>query len=106
MNKVCVTVEPGICGFSCIISAQEAKKRTVQLEISGSECEQIQRLSEILNEITLKELFTPLTRNPIFISAERAGCHSACPVPAAVVKTVEVAMGMALPREVRIKFDS
>lgn len=106
MNEVCVTVEAGICGFSCIINAQEAKKRTVQFEISDSECKQIQRLSHTLNEIKLKELFMPLTRNPIFISAERAGCHPACPIPAAVVKTVEVAMGMALPQDVQIQFDS
>ena len=106
MNDVCVSVEPGICGFSCAIRAQKAKKQTVFLEISGSECKQIQRLSEILREITLQQLFMPLTRNPIFVSGERAGCHPACPVPLAVVKTVEVAMGMALPREVRIRFES
>ncbi len=106
MNNVCVTVDPGICGFSCSIRARRDDKKRALLEISDSECEQIQRLSEILKEITLQEIFLPLTRNPVFISAGQVGCHTACPVPVAVVKAVEVALGMAVPREVRIKFES
>ncbi len=106
MNDVCVIVDPGICGFSCSIRAQQDGKNTVVIEISGSDCEQIQRMSGILKKITLQELFSPLTRNPVYISAGQAGCHLACPIPVAVVKAVEVAMGMAVPREVRIRFET
>jgi hypothetical protein len=54
--------------------------------------------------MSLKELFMPLTRNPVYIAAEKSGCHPSCAIPAAVIKAVEVALGMALPKEVRIKF--
>ena len=47
----------------------------------------------------------PVTRNPVFLSAEHAGCHPSCPIPVAILKAAEVAMEMALPREVRIKFE-
>ena len=100
----CVTAEPGICGFPCTIKAQKSGNRTVTVEINGSECRQIQRLSTCLTEMSLKELFMPLTRNPVYIAAEKSGCHPSCAIPAAVIKAVEVALGMALPREVRIKF--
>jgi UDP-N-acetyl-D-mannosaminuronate dehydrogenase len=100
----CVTVEPGICGLPCTIKAQKSGNRTVTIEINGSECKQIQRLSTCLTEMSLKELFMPLTRNPVYIAAEKSGCHPSCAIPAAVIKAVEVALGMALPREVRIKF--
>ncbi len=33
-----------------------------------------------------------------------ARCHSSCPIPAAVLKAAEVAMSMALPRDVSIEF--
>jgi hypothetical protein len=101
-----VTAEPGICGFPCTIKAQKSDNRTVTVEINGSECKQIRRLSTCLTEMSLKELFMPLTRNPAYIAAEKAGCHPSCAIPAAVLKAVEVALGMALPREVRIKFKS
>lgn len=101
---VFVTAEPGICGFRCTIKAQKSDNQTVTVEINGSECKQIQRLSISLTEMSLKELFMPLTRNPVYIAAEKSGCHPSCTIPAAVLKAVEVALGMALPKEVNIKF--
>lgn len=99
-----IRVDAGICGFDCTIQAAVKEKTTVRLVFSDSACEHIQRLGDRLREVTLKELFMPLSRNPIFVSAERAGCHPACPVPAAVVKAAEVAMGLALPKSARIDF--
>ncbi len=101
---VYVRVDPGICGFPCTIKAQKLDNRTVTVEINDSECKQIKRLSTRLTEMSLKELFMPLSRNPVYIAAEKSGCHPSCAIPAAVIKAVEVALGMALPREVRIKF--
>lgn len=104
-NDICVTVDPGICGFSSVIRACKEKKRLVRLKITGSGCKQIQRISKSLKEITLSELFVPVRRNPVFLSAERAGCHPSCPIPVAILKVAEVAMDMALPREVQLKFE-
>jgi hypothetical protein len=100
-----VQVESGICGFPCVIEARKEGPRAVSLKIIGSECEHIKRLSEDVVEMGLRDLFMPITKNPVYVSAQQAGCHSSCPVPAAVLKAVEVAMDMALPRDVRIKFE-
>ena len=105
-KKTRVTVDPGICGFLCVIETWKESKGIVSLNIKGSECKQIQHLSTLLNKIALKELFGPLTRNPVYVSAQRAGCHPSCLVPVAVLKAAEVAMEMALPRDVVIKFES
>ena len=101
---VYVRVDPGICGFPCTIKAQKLDNRTVNVEINDSECKQIKRLSTGLTGMSLKDLFMPLTRNPVYTAAEKSGCHPSCAIPAAVIKAVEVALGMALPKEVRIKF--
>lgn len=79
--------------------------RTVSLEILGSDCQQIQKLSERLNKISLKELFTPISRNPVYSAVEKSGCHLSCAIPTAVFKAAEVAMEMALPRDVSIRFE-
>ena len=98
-------VDPGVCGFTCVIRAQKLDKRSVGMEITGSECQQIQRLSGKLDKLSLKELFMPLTRNPVYRAAEASGCHPSCVIPAAVLKTAEVALEMAIPRPVRFSFD-
>jgi hypothetical protein len=103
---VCVTVDPGICGFPCVIKARKTGIREVSLEISGSDCEQIQRMAERLATLSLKELFTPLSRNPVYASAEKSGCHLSCAIPVAVIKAAEVALELALPQDVGIKFQA
>ncbi len=104
-TATCVSVNAGICGFTCRIKAWKIDKRAVGLEISESECQQILQFSELLSKLTLKELFMPVTRNPVYLAAEQSGCHPSCPVPAAVLKATEVAMEMALPRDASIRFD-
>lgn len=100
-----VTAEPGICGFPCVIEARRTGRYTVSVKIKGSECKHGQRLSDLVEKITLRQLFAPITRNLVFLSAQRAGCHPSCPVPVAILKAVEVAMDMALPRDAVIKFE-
>ncbi len=99
-----MTVDPGICGFPCVIEARTEDSRAVVIKIIGSECDQIKKLSEQLNRMTLQELFMPVNKNPAFVLAQKFGCHASCVIPVAVLKVAEVAMGMALPKEVRIKF--
>jgi hypothetical protein len=100
-----VTAEPGICGFPCVIEARRTGRYTVSIKIKGSECKHGQLLSGIVKKMTMKELFAPVTRNPVFLSAQRAGCHPSCPIPVAILKAVEVAMEMALPRDAVIRFE-
>jgi hypothetical protein len=101
---VSMTVEPGICGFPCTIKAQKTDNRTVAVAIADSECKQIKRLATHLTAMSLRELFLPMTRNPVYIAAEKSGCHPSCAIPLGILKAVEVAWGVALPKDVRIKF--
>jgi len=103
-SDTCASVNAGICGFTCRIKAWKIDKRTVGLEISESECQQIQDFTELLGQLSLNEIFMPITRNPVYLAAEQAGCHPSCPIPAAVLKAAEVAMKMALPRDASIRF--
>jgi hypothetical protein len=104
-GDTCASVNAGVCGFTCLIRAWKIDKRSVGLEISESECQQIQDYSELIRQLTLNEIFVPATRNPVYLAAEQSGCHASCPVPVAVLKAAEVAMEMALPRDASIRFE-
>ena len=99
-----VNVDPGICGFPCTIRVRKEAGRSVSIEILGTECGQIKRLAGQLTGMSLQELFLPAIKNPVFVLAHKSKCHPSCPIPLAVLKTVEVAMGMAAARPVSIQF--
>lgn len=105
MDKVTVSVIPGICGFDCQVIATRKSKRVAGIEIIGSHCKMIRNLGASLQEMSLADLFKPHTKNPVFISTELAHCHLCCPVPIAIVKASEVVLELALPKDVTIKFD-
>ncbi|MBW2522489.1 MAG: hypothetical protein JRD64_07260 [Deltaproteobacteria bacterium] len=105
MEPVYIKVEAGICGFYCQVKAWQQNKERAVIEITGSECELVQKLAENIREVTLQDIFTRHTGNPVFKAAEQAGCHLTCPVPVAVLKAAEAALELALPREARISFE-
>lgn len=102
--EVCMTVNPGVCGFTCLIRARKIEKRLVSIGITDSECRQIQGLADKIKQLSLKELFVPMTKNPVYRAAEQSGCHPSCVIPSAVLKTAEVVMEMALARDVTFTF--
>lgn len=99
-------VEPGVCGFACVIEVHKEGRYTVSLRVADSDCMHVRRLFQNLHGMDMRDLFAPITTNPVFLSAQQAGCHPSCPVPVAALKGAEVAMGMALPRNVTIRFVS
>lgn len=102
-EEVKVFVEPGICGFSCDIRVKRVAKDRVEMEIMGSGCKQVQALGKELQTLSLKDLFLPITQNPVYLSAQKVRCHVSCAVPVAILKATEVCMEMALPKDVVIR---
>jgi hypothetical protein len=105
VKATCVNVNGGICGFAYRIKTWKTGNSVVDLEISESECQQIRQFSQHLSKLSMQDIFTPVTRNPVYLAAEQSGCHPSCPAPAAVLKAAEVAMNMALPRDASIRFE-
>jgi hypothetical protein len=99
-----VHVQAGICGFVTEIEAKnEGDIGPVQFTITST-CKNISRLSETLREIdSLEEI--GLGFEGKILSAARArlaGCCAGCVVPIAVFKAMQVAAGLALPKDVLI----
>ena len=104
-EEVMVVVEPGVCGFQCIVRAKRIEKRRVHIGITGCGCKSVNQMATFLKDILLRDLFAPPSRNPVFLSAEKAGCHPSCPVPVGVLKAAECAMELALARPASIRFE-
>jgi sorbitol-specific phosphotransferase system component IIBC len=98
-----VTVDPGICGFVTTVEVDRINKRKVKVVIN-SDCEHAARLAESLTEIDNWTVFKQHQDSEIYQAASDCQLHIACPVPIAVLKAIEVETGLALPRDVVIRF--
>jgi hypothetical protein len=99
-----VVVEAGICGFTSTIEVSKLSAKRVRVDIT-SDCEMVSKLGEQLHDIELRNVLK-LPENPLLCeSAHHYIRHVACPVPIAILKAVEVEVGLALAKDVVIHFD-
>ncbi|HBN83382.1 MAG TPA: hypothetical protein DDZ89_06010 [Clostridiales bacterium] len=105
MADVKVKVSSGICGMETIIKASCDDMQTVLIR-TETDCVQVMRLALAVAQVdAMEELFSGFGKGRIMEAAEVNIRHAACPVPAAFLKAVEVAAGMALKKDVHIIFD-
>lgn len=103
MSKV--KVEAGVCGFVTEIEALLDDSQKVSLKIE-SDCPHVMNMAEEYCESEgMMEVFLPFGESPLFKAAKNNLKHSACPVPTAVMKAIEVSCGLALPKDVAIKIE-
>jgi hypothetical protein len=94
-----VEIFGGVCGFTTIIRASLEQKRMVQLKVE-SECPNWQKVQGQLKRVdAYKELFGKLHEGEVYRLSSPFIPHPACLVPAGIMKAVEVAAGLALPRD-------
>lgn len=98
-----VIVHPGICGFDAYIEVK-AYESTLKLQIE-SECVNVENLAGVLTEISKEDWMTTKGfANKIFEFVSRYTRHLSCPIPCAIMKAIEVELGMAIKKNVEIKF--
>jgi hypothetical protein len=99
-----VNVMSGICGMITEIRAtSDEKSKMVNLEIN-TRCESIQKLADNLKTVNPIEEISFRGDGPKTLRMAAKHCkHTACPVPSGIVKAVEVASGLALPKDARIE---
>lgn len=99
-----VMVNPGVCGLKTTIKANSDDLQNAVVVIE-SECPYIRAMSMEINEIdSFIECFTHVGDGDVYRAARKHCKHAACPVPPAVIKAVEVACGLSLPRDVEYRF--
>lgn len=100
-----VHVSPGICGLQTklTITADEDQAVTVNID---SECPHISAMQAELNDLDgYVECFARFSTSTVYAAADKHCKHLACPVPCAMIKGMEVACGLALPKDVVIQIE-
>jgi hypothetical protein len=105
--KAGVEIEAGICGFRTTVEALSEDDQHVRLKIS-SDCEKITALAANIDshgELDAYQEINPAGRSLVLESARAclSGCCAGCIVPAGVFKGMQVACGLALPQEARVR---
>ncbi|MBE3582382.1 MAG: hypothetical protein IMW96_12255 [Thermoanaerobacteraceae bacterium] len=95
-------IDAGICGFITEVEVTASGVTQAGVKISST-CPNIQKIAAKLTEVNpLEEIRSKNERSRIRELFRRYSPHAACPVPSGVVKAMEVAARLALPRDVHI----
>jgi len=101
-----VIVEPGVCGFTAVITAHSEDQQDVTVQVESG-CKGVQGMMQQLgSEFDAFELcFAKPGANPLYEYAqEHFPSHGGCPVIAGITKCVEAECGLALKKNASITF--
>jgi len=99
-------IDAGICGFHTTVRAQSEDDQFVAFDLA-TDCEKISRLGDRLKTLGPLDAFEEInpasgSRLMETVRATLPGCCAGCAVPVGLFKAMQVAAGLALPKEVRI----
>jgi hypothetical protein len=98
-------VSAGACGYSAVIEIRKLQGRRLAVEMS-SECTMLQAMAKELRELDWGGgVLQSFATSKVYRAAEKYVRHASCPIPCAVLKTIEVEIGIALPNKVEIEIE-
>jgi len=97
-------VQSGICGFVTDIEAASEDMQNVELKITST-CPKIKKISEKLKKVDAYNEIKEGFNGEIYKTAqsELNGMCSSCVVPNSIIKSMQVAAMLALPKDISIK---
>ena len=100
-----VIVEPGICGLTADIRAEQEDMGEVNISVD-TKCPMIAKLvADLEQPVDAFDLLGMTGEEPLLEQGRKGtSIHAACPTIAGITKAVEVAAQMALPRDASITF--
>ena len=105
--KATVEIDAGICGLRTTARVNSEDSQNVTFDIDTN-CDKIARLAQVIGEKGSIDAYQEI--NPggpaIIMTAVRetlTGCCSGCAVSVGLFKAMQVAAGLALPKDITIK---
>ena len=100
-------VDAGICGFKALIHAVSEDGQFVTFDMS-TDCDKNRTLFDdlvALGPVDAYREISPQGEGAIMgtVRSHLKGCCAACAIPVAVFKSMQVAAGLALPKDIAIK---
>ena len=108
--KALAEIDGGICGFQTRINAESADAQNVTFSLMST-CEKVREFGDALAAKGLVDSYAELGAGAdgVVLSAARAvlkGCCAACAVPVGAFKVMQVAAGVALPKDVTLRMST
>lgn len=108
--KAQVSVEGGICGFASRIRAEADESANVTFQIE-SDCAKIRALGEKLASLGPVDSYEEIGAGAegVVLTASREvlkGCCAGCVAHAATFKAMQVAAGLALPKDITLRISA
>lgn len=101
-----VIIEPGVCGFKAVVTAESEDQQEVKLHVASG-CKAVQGMMEALGD-TFDAFELCLTKpgtGPLYqYASEHFPGHASCPVIAGITKCAEAECVLALKRPASIRF--
>jgi hypothetical protein len=102
-------IDAGVCGFHTTSKATSEDGMFVEFAIQ-SDCEKIRALGEALvakGPINAYEEISPASDSVIMATVHDClkGCCAGCAVPVGMFKSMQVAAGLALPKDITITIE-
>ncbi len=99
-------INAGVCGFKTTIKAESQDGQNVNLQIE-SDCPDIRKMAESLKDVdAFSAVFGKMTDSPVYKLAAEHCSHAACPVPMGILKSIEAAGSLALPKDVSVTIEN
>lgn len=100
-----VIVEPGVCGFKTEISVSSEDMQYASVKINTG-CPNFKGINDELKEIdAYRVCFSKMGESDIYDIVKKYCPHAACPIPTGIIKGIEVACNLALPKDVHMSIE-
>lgn len=105
--KATVQIDAGICGLQTRAEVTSPDDQNVRFSVD-SDCEKIRQLGAALTDkgpIDAYQEISPASQSVLMQAVQDTlrGCCAGCAVPAGLFKAMQVAAGIALPKDISIR---
>lgn len=99
------TLDAGACGFKVVVKATKTGHRRYRVDLV-SPCEMVKNLNKELKSMEFgPEVFSNMLESEIYRLCSKHLKHVSCPLPSAILKTIEVDDGLAVAKNAYIKVE-
>lgn len=98
-----VEIHAGVCGHITTVKATAGEGYKVRVTLEST-CPHVWKISGDVDEVDALQQIGLRDGLPPVLEAAYTHCvHAACPVPSGLIKSIEVAAGLALPEDVSMR---
>ncbi len=99
-----LTINAGVCGFTTVIRTHSEDMQTVTITYETTCPHAAKARAELTSVDAYAELFRKPHETAVYAALSKHLPHVTCPLYSGFLKAIEAAAGLALPRDVSMRF--